>query len=95
MKTAKKVTKGPRGETLYDGQSQDEIRERVLSNYFKEDKYDESLAKVRLSQEGPEISKAIIKINELQNRIEKGESLSKEDLATLAKKSQYVKGYSK
>ena len=95
MKTAKKVTKGPGGETLYDGQSQDEIRERVLSNYFKEDKYDESLAKLRLSQEGPDLSKAIIKINELQNRIEKGESLSKEDLATLAKKSQYVKGYSK
>jgi hypothetical protein len=95
MKTAKKVTRGPGGETLYDGQSQNEIRERVLSNYFKEDKYDESLAKVRLSQEGPEISKAIRKINELQNRIEKGETLSKEDLTTLSKKSQYVKGYSK
>jgi hypothetical protein len=44
VKTAKKITKGPDGETLYDGLTKDQIRERTLANYFREDKFDEALS---------------------------------------------------
>jgi hypothetical protein len=94
LKNATK-TKDKSGNILYDGLTENQYREKVYSNRLGEDKYSESLGKVRLGQEGPKISTAIQKINELQGKVEKGEQLSKDEISTLATKIQFVKGYSK
>ena len=95
VKTAKKVTKGPDGETLYDGLTKDQIRERTLANYFREDKFDEALSKTRLSKESEDISKNIQKINTLQGKVERGETLTKAEQDNLLKSTEYVRGLSK
>ena len=95
VKTAKKVTKGPDGETLYDGLTKDQIRERTLANYFREDKFDEALSKTRLASESKKITSAIQKINDLQDKVEKGGTLSKAEQDDLLKRTEYIKGLSK
>ena len=95
VKTAKNITKGPSGETLYDGLTKDQIRERTLANYFREDKFDEALSKTRLSKESEDISKNIQKINTLQGKVERGETLTKAEQDNLLKSTEYVRGLSK
>jgi len=95
VKTAKNITKGPSGETLYDGLTKDQIKERTLSNYFREDKFDEALSKTRLSKESEDISKNIQKINTLQGKVERGETLTKAEQDNLLKSTEYIRGLSK
>ena len=95
VKTAKNITKGPSGETLYDGLTKDQIRERTLANYFREDKFDEALSKTRLSKESEDISKNIQKINTLQGKVERGETLTKAEQDNLLKSTEYIRGLSK
>jgi len=88
-------TKSPSGETLYDGLTADQYREKIISSRLGEDKYNEMISRNRISQEGKEfITTNIKKINELQAK-QKTSPLNKEELALLTKITKLVKGYSK
>jgi hypothetical protein len=94
LKNSKK-TKSSSGETLYDGLTADQYREKIISSRLGEDKYNEMISRNRISQEGKEyITKNIKKINELQAK-QKISPLNKEDVALLTKITKLVKGYSK
>ena len=93
LKNSKK-TKSSSGETLYDGLTVDQYREKIISSRLGEDKYNEMISRNRISQEGTEISRDIKTINELQAK-QKISPLNKEDLAKLIAKTKRIKGYSK
>ena len=95
LKTAKKITKGPDGETLYDGLTKDQIKERTLANYFGEDKFEQATAARRYGEEAKKIGQSIQKINDLQAKVERGETLSKTEQDELVKRTEYIKGVSK
>jgi len=92
LKNAAK-TKSPTGETLYDGLTENQYREKVYSERLGEDKYSENLAKTRLANEGVRLGRAIEKINELQAKQKTG-TLTKEEVTELATKTKFVRSLS-
>ena len=87
-------TKSPSGETLYDGLTENQYKEKIISSRLGEDKFNEALSKARLHSESQSIGKDITKINELQAK-QKISPLNKEELDILAARTRKIKAYSK